>query len=134
MHAVSRRAWGLRLRGIAARLAKAPGAVWPSPSVPRGRHPRLDFRSSHLSHEWLLQFIQHRVADKRMLRLIQKWLKAGLNEDGQWAETKEGTPQGAVVSPLLAHVYLHYVFDLWVEQWQKRQARGDVIDFRAVCR
>lgn len=84
----------------------------------------------HLSHEWLLQFVQHRVADKRMLRLIQKWLKAGVSEDGQWAETTEGTPQGAVVSPLLANVYLHYVFDLWVEQWRKRQARGDVIVVR----
>lgn len=84
----------------------------------------------HLSHEWLLQFVQHRVADKRVLRLIQKWLKAGVSEEGQWAETKEGTPQGAVVSPLLANVYLHYVFDLWVEQWRKRQARGDVIVVR----
>ena len=91
--------------------------------------PDADIRSyfDHLSHEWLLQFVQHRVADKRVLRLIQKWLKAGVREAGQWVETKEGTPQGAVVSPLLANVYLHYVFDLWVEQWRNRQARGDVI-------
>src|SRR3989475_478389 len=72
----------------------------------------------NMSHEWTMQFIEHRVADRRMLRLIQKWLKAGVSEDGQWSETKVGTPQGAVVSPLLANVYLHYVFDLWVEAWR----------------
>ena len=65
-----------------------------------------------------------------MLRLIQKWLKAGVSEDGQWSETKVGTPQGAVVSPLLANVYLHYVFDLWVEAWRKKVAKGDVIVVR----
>lgn len=84
----------------------------------------------HLSHEWLLEFIQHRVVDERMLRLIRKWLKAGVSEDGQWAETTEGTPQGAVVSPLLANVYLHYVVNLWVEQWRKWQAKGDMIAVR----
>src|SRR5205809_5615441 len=81
----------------------------------------------NMSHEWIMNFIEHRVADRRMLRLIQKWLKAGVSEDGQWSETKVGTPQGAVVSPLLANVYLHYVFDLWVEAWRKKVARGDVI-------
>src|SRR6516225_5600095 len=80
-----------------------------------------------MSHEWTMKFLEHRVADRRMLRLIQKWLKAGVSEDGQWSETKVGTPQGAVVSPLLANVYLHYVFDLWVEAWRKRVARGGVI-------
>ena len=84
----------------------------------------------NMSHEWTMKFIEHRVADRRMLRLIQKWLKAGVSEDGQWSETKVGTPQGAVVSPLLANVYLHYVFDLWVEAWRKRVARGDVIVVR----
>jgi group II intron reverse transcriptase/maturase len=84
----------------------------------------------NMSHEWTMKFIEHRVADRRMLRLIQKWLKAGISEDGQWSETKVGTPQGAVVSPLLANVYLHYVFDLWVEAWRKRGARGDVIVVR----
>jgi len=84
----------------------------------------------NMSHEWTMQFIEHRVADRRMLRLIQKWLKAGVSEDGQWSETKVGTPQGAVVSPLLANVYLHYVFDLWVEAWRKKVARGDVIVVR----
>ncbi len=84
----------------------------------------------NMSHEWTMKFIEHRVADRRMLRLIQKWLKAGVSEDGQWSETTVGTPQGAVVSPLLANVYLHYVFDLWVEAWRKRVARGDVIVVR----
>jgi RNA-directed DNA polymerase len=83
-----------------------------------------------MSHEWTMKFVQHRVADHRILRLIQKWLKAGVSEDGQWTETKVGTPQGAVVSPLLANVYLHYVFDLWVEAWRKKVAQGDVIVVR----
>ena len=69
----------------------------------------------HLSHEWMMKFVEHRVADKRILRLISKWLKAGVSEEGKWSETTAGTPQGAVISPLLANVYLHYVFDLWVE-------------------
>jgi hypothetical protein len=77
-----------------------------------------------------MKFIEHRVADRRMLRLIQKWMKAGVSEDGQWSETKVGTPQGAVVSPLLANVYLHYVFDLWVEVWRRKVATGDVIVVR----
>ena len=84
----------------------------------------------NLSHEWMMKFVQHRVADPRILRLIQKWLKAGVSEDGQWLETKVGTPQGAVVSPLLANIYLHYVFDLWVEAWRKRVAKGDVVVVR----
>ena len=84
----------------------------------------------NLSHEWLAKFLQHRVADPRMLRLIQKWLRAGVSEDGQWSETKVGTPQGSVVSPRLANVYLHYVLDLWVEAWRKKVAQGDVIVVR----
>ncbi|HXX22170.1 MAG TPA: group II intron reverse transcriptase/maturase [Terriglobia bacterium] len=84
----------------------------------------------NMSHEWILKFIQHRVADRRILRLIQKWLKAGVSEDGQWSETKLGTPQGAVISPLLANVYLHYVFDLWVEAWRKKIVKGDVVVVR----
>jgi RNA-directed DNA polymerase len=66
----------------------------------------------NLSHEWAIKFIEHRVADRRILRLIQKWLKAGVSEDGQLSETKLGTPQGTVASPLIANVYLHYIFDL----------------------
>src|ERR1700693_1602629 len=84
----------------------------------------------NMSHEWTMKFVEHRVADRRILRLIQKWLKAGVSEDGQWSETEVGTPQGAVVSPLLANVYLHYVFDLWVEAWRKKVATGDVIVVR----
>src|ERR1700693_6191495 len=84
----------------------------------------------NVSHDWAWKFVEHRVADRRMLGLIQKWLKAGVSEDGQWSETKVGTPQGAVASPLLANIYLHYVFDLWVEAWRKKVANGDVIVVR----
>ena len=78
----------------------------------------------NMSHEWTMKFVEHRVADNRILRLIQKWLKAGVSEEGEWSETKVGTPQGAVISPLLANVYLHYVFDLWVEAWRQKVASG----------
>src|ERR1039458_5110925 len=78
----------------------------------------------------MLKFVQHRVADPRIVRLIQKWLKAGVMEGGQWSETEMGTPQGAVISPLLANIYLHYVFDLWVNAWRKKNAYGDVIVVR----
>ena len=83
-----------------------------------------------MSHEWTMRFIQHRVADKRIHRLIQKWLKAGVSEDGEWSETTIGTPQGAVVSPLLANVYLHHVFDLWIEVWREKVAKGKVMAIR----
>ncbi len=83
--------------------------------------------STSLDHSWLVKFLEHRIADKRVLRLIQKWLRAGVIEDGTWTASEEGTPQGASVSTLLANVYLHYVFDLWVHQWRRRHARGDVI-------
>jgi RNA-directed DNA polymerase len=79
----------------------------------------------NMDHEWTMKFVQHRVADKRILRLIQKWLKAGVSEDGEWSETNVGTPQGAVVSMLLANVYLHYVFDLWVEAEESGGRRRD---------
>jgi group II intron reverse transcriptase/maturase len=84
----------------------------------------------HMNHEWTLKFVRHRVTDPRIIRLIRKWLQAGVSEDGQWLETKVGTPQGAVISPLLANIYLHYVFDLWIEAWRKKVARGDVIVVR----
>jgi len=92
----------------------------------------LDIRSffDHVSHKWLVQFVEHRIADKRIVRLIQKWLKAGVMEDGRWYETKEGTPQGSVISPTLANLYLHYVLDVWVEAWRKKVAPGDVIIVR----
>jgi len=83
-----------------------------------------------ISHEWMLKFVEHTIADKRVLRLIRKWLSAGVMEDGLWTQSTEGTPQGATVSPLLANIYLHYVLDLWVEQWRKRHAQGDVIIIR----
>jgi len=83
-----------------------------------------------ISHEWMLKFVQHRVADRRIHRLIQKWLKAGVLEEGAWSETEMGTPQGAVISPLLANIYLHYVFDLWVQAWREKHARGDVVVVR----
>jgi group II intron reverse transcriptase/maturase len=83
-----------------------------------------------LSHEWMVKFIEHRIADRRMLRLIQKWLRAGVSEEGKWSKTEVGTPQGAVASPLLANIYLHYAFDLWVKHWRKHQATGDVIVVR----
>jgi RNA-directed DNA polymerase len=92
----------------------------------------LDIRSffDRLQHPWLVRFVEHRIGDRRIVRLIQKWLKAGVMEQGRWAETKEGSPQGAGISPVLANLYLHYVLDLWVEQWRKKQARGDVIIVR----
>jgi RNA-directed DNA polymerase len=83
-----------------------------------------------MSHEWTMKFVQHRVADRRIQRLIRKWLKAGVSEGGAWSETKVGTPQGAVISPLLANIYLHYVFDLWLEAWRKKVAKGDVMAIR----
>ena len=83
-----------------------------------------------IDHEWLMKFVEHRIADQRVLRHIKKWLNAGVMEDGKRTQAEKGTPQGGSVSPLLANVYLHYVFDLWVHQWRKRHARGEVIIVR----
>lgn len=83
-----------------------------------------------LDHGWIGRFFEHRIGDKRVLRLIQQWLDAGVIEEGAWAECDEGTPQGATVSPLLANVYLHYALDQWAEQWRRRHARGDVVIVR----
>ena len=82
-----------------------------------------------ISHEWLLKFLEHRIADQRLLRLCRKWLRAGVSEAGQWSKTDVGTPQGAVISPVLANLYLHHVLDLWADAWRKT-ARGDVIIVR----
>ena len=92
----------------------------------------LDIRSFYdkLQHSWLIRFVEHRIGDRRVVRLIQKWLTAGVMEQGQWHETEEGSPQGAVISPILANLYLHYVLDLWVEAWRKKRARGDAIIVR----
>ena len=80
----------------------------------------------NISHEWLMKFLEHRITDRRMLRLLKKWLRAGVSEDGEWSPTKIGTPQGAVISPLYANVFLHYVLDLWINDWRKRHAHGEV--------
>jgi retron-type reverse transcriptase len=74
--------------------------------------------------------MEHRVADPRILRLIQKWLNAGVMEEGKWSDTQTGSPQGSVISPLLANIYLHYSFDLWVDVWRKKWAQGDVVVVR----
>lgn len=84
----------------------------------------------NISHEWLMKFLEHRIADPRMLRLLKKWLRAGVSEDGEWSPTKVGTPQGAVISPLYANVFLHYVLDLWINDWRQRQAHGEVMFVR----
>lgn len=80
----------------------------------------------NLSHEWLIKFIEHRIKDTRVIRLIQKWLKAGVMLDGQRHQTEEGVPQGGSISPLLANIYLHYVLDLWVQQKSKDRSRGEI--------
>ncbi len=83
-----------------------------------------------IDHGWLVKFLEHRIADQRVVRLIQKWLNAGVLEDGKRMRTTEGTPQGGSASPLLANIYLHYVFDLWVQAWRKKQATGELIVVR----
>jgi RNA-directed DNA polymerase len=94
-----------------------------------------DFFGS-LDRSWLMRFLRHRIADERVLRMVGKWLSAGVIEDGTWTDSGTGSPQGASASPLLANVYLHYVFDLWADWWRKRHARGDVIivRFADLCR
>jgi group II intron reverse transcriptase/maturase len=79
-----------------------------------------------VDHEWMIRFVEHRIGDTRIVRLIRKWLKAGVMEDGEVKASEVGTPQGAVISPLLANIYLHYVFDQWATQWRQRHARGNV--------
>ena len=83
-----------------------------------------------ISHEWLVKFIEHRIGDRRVITLTQKWLRAGVLEEGQWTQSEEGTPQGGIISPVLANIYLHYAFDLWVAQWRKQNAHGEVIVLR----
>ena len=80
-----------------------------------------------VNHDWMLRFLEHRVGDRRLLRLIGKWLKAGVMEDGVVVATEMGTPQGAVISPTLANIYLHYTFDLWAHHWRQHEARAEVI-------
>ena len=92
--------------------------------------PRLVPTRQNLDKGWLVKFVEHRVADPRILRLIQKWLNAGVMEEGEWSETRTGTPQGSVISPLLANIYLHYSFDLWVNVWRRKYAQGEVVVIR----
>ena len=91
-----------------------------------------DIRSffNSVSQEWLVRFVEHRIGDKRIIRLIRKWLQAGILEDGAVTVSDRGTGQGSVISPLLANIYLHYVFDLWAERWRRREAAGDIIIMR----
>src|SRR6478736_6825424 len=91
-----------------------------------------DIRSffDEISQDWLVRFLEHRIGDRRIIRQIQKWLKAGILEDGVLTVSERGTGQGAVISPLLANVYLHYVLDLWAERWRRREATGDMIIVR----
>ena len=86
-----------------------------------------------MSQEWLIRFVEHRIGDKRIIRLMQKWLRAGVLEDGTVRVSEQGTGQGSVISPLLANIYLHYVLDLWAERWRRREATGRH-DHRALCR
>jgi RNA-directed DNA polymerase len=92
----------------------------------------LDIRGffDSIDHGWLVKFVEHRIADRRVVRLIQKWLNAGVLEDGQRMRMKEGTPQGGSASPLLANIYLHYAFDLWVRAWSRKQATGAMVVVR----
>jgi len=86
-----------------------------------------------IDHEWLVKFVEHRVADRRVVRLIQKWLGAGVLEDGARTRSEEGTPQGGSASPLLANIYLHYVFDLWVQQWRGKPETFNFLGFTHIC-
>lgn len=83
-----------------------------------------------IDHEWMMKFIEHRIADSRVLRLVLKWLKAGVLDQGVLTQMQKGVPQGATISPLLANIYLHYVLDLWARQWRQRHAGGDMIIVR----
>jgi RNA-directed DNA polymerase len=83
-----------------------------------------------MNHDWLMRFLQHRIGDKRLLRLIAKWLKVGVMNGAHREASAQGAPQGAVVSPILANIYLHYVFDLWSHQWRRQKANGDMIIIR----
>ena len=91
-----------------------------------------DIRSffDEIDHKWMIRFLEHRIADKRITRLVRKWLTAGVMDNGKIVRSRKGTPQGSVISPLLANIYLHYALDLWVNQWRKRYAGGDVIVIR----
>ena len=106
--------------------AKASGGQGPA----KATVARLVSTHHEVSQEWLVRFVEHRVGDRRIIRLIRKWLKAGVLEDGIVTVSDKGTGQGSVISPLLANVYLHYCFDLWAERWRRHEATGDMIIVR----
>ena len=83
-----------------------------------------------MNQQWLIRFVEHRIGDRRIIRLIRKWLKAGVLEDGIVTVSERGTGQGSVISPLLANIYLHYVLDLWANRWRQRETTGDMIIVR----
>jgi len=83
-----------------------------------------------MDHEWLVRFVEHRIADKRVIRHIKKWLNAEVLEDGMRTQSKEGVPQGGSISPLLANIYLHYVFDLWADRWRRKYVQGGMVVVR----
>jgi group II intron reverse transcriptase/maturase len=83
-----------------------------------------------VDQKWMIRFVEHRIGDPRIIRLIQKWMKAGVLEDGEFKASERGTGQGSVISPLLANIYLHYAFDLWANRWRQREATGDMIILR----
>ena len=83
-----------------------------------------------VDQKWMIRFVEHRIGDPRIIRLIRKWLKAGVLEDGEVKASERGTGQGSVISPLLANIYLHYAFDLWAQRWRQREATGDMIILR----
>ena len=91
-----------------------------------------DIRSffDKIDQTWLIKFLEYRIGDIRVIRLVRKWLKAGVLDEGEMSISDTGTPQGAVISPLLANVFLHYVFDLWAAQWRRREAKGRMIVVR----
>jgi retron-type reverse transcriptase len=96
----------------------------------RGDGQSVDASFDEVSQNWLVRFVEHRIGDPRIIRLIRKWLKAGVLEDGIVTISDKGTGQGSVISPLLANVYLHYVFDLWADRWRRREATGNMIIVR----
>ena len=83
-----------------------------------------------LDHEWLVRMLEHRIADRRIIRLVRRWLRAGILESGEWRVVETGSPQGSGISPLLANVFLHYSFDAWISQWRRRHARGQMVVIR----
>jgi RNA-directed DNA polymerase len=91
-----------------------------------------DIRSffDEMDQEWLIRFLEHRIGDRRIIRLIRKWLKAGILEEGVVSVSERGTGQGSVISPQLANIYLHYALDLWAVRWRRREATGDMIIVR----